>query len=233
MEKKIYDDQLGEILLRSNPRAVKYSLRVRKNRVIAIMPEGGDEKTILRFIKKNKDKLLYELQKSAVRCIVLNEETKLQTNTFQVHIFRTDRSNIYMSLKDGTLHIACPQRTDFESEEVQDMLKELLERALRHEAKRVLPGRLDALAQQHGFTYARMRISNAKSKWGCCTSKGNIILSLSVMLLPDHLVDYILLHELCHTVEMNHGKAFWARMNEVTDGQALALRKEMRNYEPL
>ncbi|MDR1259203.1 MAG: M48 family metallopeptidase [Tannerellaceae bacterium] len=151
----------------------------------------------------------------------------LRTNTFSLHIFRTERTNFYMTLADGVLHIACPQRTDFEDLRVRKLIGNMIENALRYEAKRILPARLDKLAREHGFSYARVRISGAATRWGSCNSKGNINLAFRLMYLPDNLIDYVLLHELCHTVEMNHGKRFWALMGRVTSGHVSALRGEL------
>jgi predicted metal-dependent hydrolase len=113
---------------------------------------------------------------------------------------------------------------------VQTLLAGFIEKALRHEAKRILPERLRKLAEQHGFTYSSLRLANTKSRWGSCSAGQRINLSIALMLLPDHLIDYVILHELCHTVEMNHSSAFWDIMNLVTENRALLLRKELKRY---
>lgn len=229
MEKKIYDNDLGTILLRTTPRATRYTLKISKGTITAIMPEGGDEGRMWSFIEENRQKLLNALKIHPSRPL-LTETTSLQTATFRMEIFRTDRTNYYMTLKEGVLRIACPAETRFEADEVQEILKGLLEKALRHEAKRVLPDRLMALADRYHFTCTGVRIMNSKTRWGSCSTRKSINLSLSLMLLPWHLIDYVLLHELCHTVEMNHSDRFWKLLNSVTDNKALALRKELKGY---
>jgi predicted metal-dependent hydrolase len=230
MEKRLHDEVLGVILLRTHPRAVRYSLKIDKGLVVATMPEEGDEQKLLDMIGANRGKLLEALKETSSRRTLLSDTSRIQTCTFALHIFRTERANFYMTLEKDVLHIACPQQTNFEDEHVQRLLKNMLGKALRHEARRILPARLEELARRHGFSYAGLRIANTRSRWGSCSSKRNINLSLSLMLLPERLIDYVILHELCHTIEMNHGERFWELMNRVAGNQALALRKELKNY---
>lgn len=232
MEKNIQDKDLGVITLRTTPRATRYTLKISKGKITATMPPGGDEKRMIAFIMENKARLVKALQKHPARPL-LDERSELQATTFRLHIFRTERSNFHMRLEDGVLHIACPNETRFEEEEVQSLLKSMLEKALRHEAKRLLPERITLLARQHGFMLTGVKINNSKTHWGSCTMKKSINLSQSLMLLPWHLVDYVLLHELCHTIEMNHSERFWKLMDKVTDNQAIRLRSELKNYHML
>lgn len=232
MEKIIQDKELGEILLRTSPRARRNFIKICRGKITATMPPGGDETHILAFIQENREKICKALEKYPAST-PLTDETVLQTISFRLRILRMDCDKFQMQLKDEVLHIACPQTTDFTDHRVQEILKFMLEKALRHEANRLLPQRLEELAVLHHFYYTKININNSKKHWGSCTPKRSINLSLSLMLLPPHLIDYVLLHELCHTVEMNHSKCFWALMDDVTDGKAQALRKELNTYHPL
>lgn len=232
MEKKIQDNELGCITLRSSRRATHYTLKITNGEVFALFPEGGDEKRMLQFIHDNREKIRKALLKHP-RKERLSDTTELQTTTFRLHIFRTERQSFHMKLDSGTLHIACPKETCFEDEAVQNLLKELVEKALRHEAKRLLPQRLMALARQYHFTCTGVKINNSRTHWGSCTPRKSINLSLHLMLLPWHLIDYVLLHELCHTIEMNHSERFWQQMDRVTNGKARQLRLELKNYHIL
>jgi predicted metal-dependent hydrolase/GNAT superfamily N-acetyltransferase len=100
--------------------------------------------------------------------------------------------------------------------------------ALRREAKRVLPAMVERLAQQHGFRYGRVTIRATRSKWGCCTSQNNLSLSLFLMTLPTHLQEFVVLHELCHTVHHNHSAEFHKLLGRVTGGREKELNRQLK-----
>ncbi len=100
---------------------------------------------------------------------------------------------------------------------------------LRAAAKACLPVRLRELAAQYGFEFNQVRIKHNVSNWGSCSSKKNINLNLNLMRLPAELRDYVMLHELCHLREMNHGPQFKALLESVCpDWQRL--RTELKGY---
>lgn len=101
---------------------------------------------------------------------------------------------------------------------------------LRAQAKESLPPRLKELADEHGFTYNRVVIKNNISNWGSCSSKGNINLNLRLVTLPHSLQDYVMLHELCHLKEMNHGPRFHALLESLCPDHR-QLEKELKQYK--
>ncbi|MDR1021991.1 MAG: M48 family metallopeptidase [Prevotellaceae bacterium] len=100
----------------------------------------------------------------------------------------------------------------------------------RRQANQFLPARIAALAVRHGFSYSKVSIKNIHSRWGSCSVQNNLNFSIYLMHLPDDLVDYVILHELCHTVHKNHGPKFWALLDAVTGGKARQQAALMRGY---
>ena len=104
----------------------------------------------------------------------------------------------------------------------------------RLKAKRKLTRRLKHLAEQYGFTYNRVFIRNQKTRWGSCSYKNNISLNMKIILLPEELMDYVILHELTHTREKDHSKNFWAKMDKlVGNGKSMASRLREYRVGPL
>lgn len=229
-EKKIEDNELGVILLICGPRYKRYALRVKDGVIRATMPLQGDEKRMMAFIEENRAKLAGFLKKQASRPSVIDEQTQLTTASFRLELIPMARKNMGVSLAKGILTIQYPEHIPVTDARIQQRLYEILKNVFRHEAKRLLPGRVAELARQHGFTYTGITINSARTRWGSCTSRKSLNLSLYLMQLPWHLIDYVILHELCHTREMNHGVRFWALMDQVTDNRSKALRRELKAY---
>jgi len=99
----------------------------------------------------------------------------------------------------------------------------------RDAAYRKLRARLDALAACHDFSYKRLCIRYQKTRWGSCSATNNISLNARLVLLPDQLIDYVLLHELLHTRIKNHGQGFWDELDRLT-GDAKGLARSLRSY---
>ncbi|MGF1585739.1 MAG: M48 family metallopeptidase [Bacteroidales bacterium] len=100
---------------------------------------------------------------------------------------------------------------------------------LRKRAADYLPGRTALLAKEHGFSYRRVSLRASRTRWGSCSAVNNINLSIFLMQLPPHLIDYVILHELVHTVHKNHGPDFWHLLETLTGG-ARALAREIRKH---
>jgi predicted metal-dependent hydrolase len=87
--------------------------------------------------------------------------------------------------------------------------KQALGRWLARRARAELEPRLAELAERHGFVYQRVSIRQQKTRWGSCSRQGSISLNARLLLMPRAAADYVLLHELCHTVRMDHSQRFW------------------------
>lgn len=102
----------------------------------------------------------------------------------------------------------------FKAEEIKKQKKEpALTNAdiekLCQKALSVIPDKVKYYAKIMGVTYGRITIRNQKTRWGSCSSKGNLNFNCLLMLMPDKVLDYVVVHELCHLKQMNHSKKFW------------------------
>lgn len=105
------------------------------------------------------------------------------------------------------------------------------DRVVSHVKKIIRPVvlfKLEEFNRYYGFSYGRVSIRNQRSRWGSCSSDGNLNFNCKLLCVRDELVDYVIVHELCHLQEMNHSKKFWSLVSETMPNYK-ELRKELKN----
>jgi predicted metal-dependent hydrolase len=152
--------------------------------------------------------------------------TRYHTLSLEHHI----KNIFHTQIADGKIKVYYPAFRDITDPDVQTHIRQAMEEAYRFEAKEYLPQRLDYFARKFGFSYNKVFVKNTRTRWGSCSHVNNVNLSLHLMRLPEHLCDYVILHELAHTVEKNHGPRFWALLNQIS-GDARGLDNELKNFK--
>ncbi len=79
----------------------------------------------------------------------------------------------------------------------------------KEKARALAHSKIEHYNKIYNFTYKNISIRNQKTRWGSCSKRGNINFNYKIALIPEHLAEYIIVHELCHIGELNHSQAFW------------------------
>lgn len=105
-----------------------------------------------------------------------------------------------------------------ERAKAREDMPELFSKDLREltiKARKVIPDKVKAYADKMNVTYEKITIRHQKSRWGSCSTKGNLNFNCLLMLTPDEVVDYVVVHELSHRIHMNHSKEFWQEVEKI------------------
>lgn len=223
--------ELGEITVSKTRRARRITLSVRPpDKIRLSMPTWVSTKEALRFVDTRVDWVRSSIAKYSERHPVEIIEMPYSTRSHHLELQPLDITKISVAIRSGIIRVSYPLELDYRGSEVQEAIKKGIEEAWRAEAKAYLPERVATVASLHGFRHGKVSVRNTVSKWGSCSVRNDISLSLHLMRLPDYLIDYILLHELCHTIHKNHGPKFHQLLDERTGGRHKALNKELRKY---
>ena len=214
----IEDKELGPLFVRVNARARRLTFRTKEDGIYVTVPPRTSLAEIENAIEQLRPRLKAAIQKQVRKLIDL--DYRIDTEFFKLTLVSGQRERFLSRSELGEMQIICPPDADFSDEKLQAWLRNVIEEALRRNAKIV-----------HNLPYKSVKIKSSSGRWGSCSAQGNINLSYYLVLLPKHLIDYVLLHELAHTREMNHGERFWDLLDRMTDGKAQALRAELRKYQ--
>ena len=201
--------------------------------VVVTVPYSVSYEEAERFVKEKHDWILKskaKVEKVEQQQTVFSNEDEYRTKFRTLKLIPDNRTNLYLHVSEKFIEIYYPKNLPVTHEGLQETIKRAMEHAWRIEAHEYLPTRLKELAQKFNFRYSKLTIKNTRSFWGSCATNNSITLSLHLMHLPDYLIDYVLLHELCHTIHKNHAKGFWDLLNRVSAGKAKELANEMKQY---
>lgn len=179
----------------------------------------------------------------------------MRTNEEQIpfEVLRSRRKTMAIQVRrDGSVAVRCPlwvaddevRRFAKEHEEwIRQHRQEVLKRkeeevsytaeqvkAYRQHARWVLAQKTSQWAQKMGVTYRKITIRQQTTRWGSCSGKGNLNFNWKLVLVPEELLDYVVVHELAHRREMNHSPRFWKIVEEQLPDY-MERRKQLRMYE--
>ena len=232
-EKSIEHSSFGRINIIKSSRASRISIAIKPFEPVRLtVPMLVSYKRAEEFLNRKEKWItrnLEKIRKLEESHTIFTEHTPFRTIEHVLDIVRTGNGEARVRVKNGKILVSLPPEARMADQGIQEIIRRGIETAWRKEAKNYLPGRLEELSREHGLPYNRVIIKNNRSRWGSCSHNNNINLSLHLMRLPGHLIDYILLHELVHTVHKNHGKGFWKELERICPS-AKAADREMRNY---
>lgn len=224
----VTDAELGSIVVRVNARARRLIFRAVEGGFVVTVPLGATWSDVTKGLETLRPRLRETQARRSEKLIDLNY--RIEAEYFKLTLVERDIRQFQARSEPGMMQILCPRGTDFSNPQLQVWLKKVIGEALRKNAKLVLPPRLYALSKQHGLPFHEVKVNSSSGRWGSCSTRRDINLSYYLLLLPQHLIDYVLLHELTHTRIMNHGAEFWEMLDRLTEGRCEALKQELKAF---
>ena len=233
MKVKVLKFQNTEIKFKKSLKAKNLSISIKPFiGVVVTVPiflsYGKAEDFVLKkidWIKKNHLKMV---QKEKSRTI-FDFSTKFNTRNHIILIKPTINDDFSIQNIKDKIIISIPETKNILSSASQTYIRNIIVNTWRKEAQQFLPLRINELANQFNLKFHKISVRNTKSRWGSCSYNNNISLSLHLMRIPDKLIDYVILHELTHTIVKNHSNVFWETLEKVCENSK-QLDRELKNY---
>jgi len=233
MQSKTYQiPEIGELIILKHPKAKRITLKVRpQHPPKVVIPYLMNFNMGLRFAQE-KTQWIQEHQQllnNNYQQKIYNDSTVFKTRYTEI-CFILKGNKLKAERNNNSITLYIPEGKSFDSPIIQNLIKKFITEVLRGEAKKHLPAQTEKFALMFGFKINSVMIKNHTSRWGSCSATNNINLNLHVMRLPEHLSDFIILHELCHTIHKNHGPKFHELLNTLTGGNEKTLNNELKRY---
>lgn len=223
------DKEFGEVKVRYNARARRVIFRVKDGALVITAPVATSLNFLEKSLNEKREAISILFSKSTSKTLQPGDVIETRCFTIKIHT-HSMLTKMLFSLKEGVLNVFIPQRVRTEDAKFQKLLKQNILKIAKKVSYSYLSVRLKELAQSKGLTYNKFSVSTARTRMGVCTGKRDISLSAYLIFYPQHLVDYVILHELAHLTEMNHGPRFHALCNTYCNGKERELEREFKKF---
>lgn len=221
--------QLGVIRLQRRIGCKRISICVgRKGRVTVSYPWYVRKQSALDFVEQKVEWIIKAKVKAENRETLQPINNGYQTRTHTLRIEYNQRKSFYKIDDSEVIVGICGE--EILSNDAQQLIRIALVETLRVEAQNLIPLMVDVEAIKYGFKYNGITIKNIRSKWASCSATDHLNFSLYIALLPDDLIRFVILHELCHTIHKNHSHEFHALLNSICGGAEKEYNRQLRNY---
>jgi predicted metal-dependent hydrolase len=231
--KTITTKEFGEVALTRNKRSRYISLQVKPLEGLCVVaPRSASISEVESVIRRKSDWIkttLTKIKDIEDKRTIFDLNTKFQTRQHRLIITPHNDDKVTTRVSDGLIKVKCPESRDIKDVEVQKAIREGIGKALKIEAKEYIPHRVRGLANKFGLKYRDIATKNIRTRWGSCSSNNNLNFNIHLMRLPETLIDYVIMHELAHTVEKNHSKKFWSLLDSFV-GDSKKLDKDLKGH---
>jgi len=228
--KSLYVQDIGEIDFVKNKRAKYLRITIKPSGKIRVtMPGNCTYAQATDFVTQKTANIKKHLEKINVKKQVFDEKSDFNIRNYKLKLLKHPKDTCEYFIQESALKFYYPDSSDLTDSHVQTGIKTALIELMRKEAKEYLPARVEEIARKYNFSYKKVFVKNLKTRWGSCSSVNNINLNLHLMRLPEHLTDYVILHELVHTKEKNHGKNFYNLLENFVKNSK-QLDRELKAY---
>jgi len=226
-EYKLSDELTIKVFKRRTNRSLRLSITP-TGHVRVTIPSWAPYRAGYEFAKSRQDWIMQQriIPKSLANGQAIGKAHRLEL------IPSPSATKVSSRLSQNVIAVRYPMGMYDAEPEVQSVARNASIKALRVQAEKLLPQRLKLLAETHGFEYHSVSVKRLKGRWGSCDNHSRIVLNLYLMQLPWELIDYVLLHELCHTRVLKHGPDFWNQMKSVLP-DTMILKKQLKSYQPV
>jgi len=150
----------------------------------------------------------------------------------QISVSKHNKADVKTRVSNNVIYISIPSGSRVSDQTVQEKIRKAAHRALKIELQSIIIPRLQDISYEFSLPFNDVHVKTMKSRWGSCDSKRNITLNTYLPQLDWELINYVLTHELVHTIEMNHSAAFWKKVGEIIP-EYKELRKRLKTMHPL